>query len=88
MAMKPTSAARKAPVNALSPSVGLIFSSCMSTNGAGNVPSLRELESCFAESTVNQPLISAVPPQILLWIFGAVRRFPPTKIAIGLPILA
>ena len=88
IAKNPIKPARNAPFNALSPSVGLIFSSCIRINGAGNVPSFKESESCLADSVVNDQLISAVPPHILLWIFGAVSRFPPTKIAIGLPIFA
>ena len=88
IAMSPTNPARNAQVKALSPSEGLIFSSCIRINGAGKVHSFKAFDSCFADSVVNEPLISAVPPQILLWILGAVSRFPPTKIAIGLPTLA
>ena len=66
IATKPINPARNAPVNALSPSDGLIFSSCIRINGAGNVPSFKESASCFADSVVNDQLISAVPPQILL----------------------
>lgn len=86
--MNPANPARNAHVNALSPSDGLIFSSCIRIKGAGNVPSFNALESAFADSVVNDPLISAVPQQILLWIFGAVSRLPPTKIAIGLLMFA
>lgn len=88
IATNPINPARNAPFNALSPSDGLIFSSCIRINGAGNVPSFNESESFLADSVVNDPLISAVHPQILLWMFGAVSKFPPTKIAIGLPIFA
>lgn len=86
--INPINPARNAHVNALSPSDGLIFSSCIRINGAGNVHSFNALDNSFADSLVNDPLISAVPQQILLWIFGAVSKFPPTKIAIGCPIFA
>lgn len=66
IAKKPTSPARNAPVKALSPSDGLIFSSCIRINGAGKVHSFNALDNCFADSLVNDPLISAVPPQILV----------------------
>ncbi|MEI7557633.1 MAG: hypothetical protein WCJ45_02025 [bacterium] len=66
IAINPANHANKAPVNALSPSVGLIFSSCIRINGAGKVPSFKASESCLADSVVNDPLISAVPQQILL----------------------
>lgn len=88
MAIIPINPARNAPLKALFPSVGLIFSSCMRINGAGKVPSFNALDNCFAESVVNDPLISAVPQHILLWILGAVSKFPPTKIAIGFPMFA
>ena len=88
IAKKPINHASKAPVNALTQRLGLIFSSCMRINGAGNVHSLSALDNCLALSVVNDPLISAVPQQILLWIFGAVSRFPQTKIAIGFPMFA
>jgi hypothetical protein len=60
----------------------------MRISGAGNAPSLSASESSFALSIVNDPSICALPQHILLWIFGAVSKFPPTKIAIGLPIFA
>jgi len=88
MAMNPINPARNAQLKALSHKLGLIFSSCIKINGAGNVPSLSALDNALADSVVNDQLISAVPPQILLWMFGAVSKFPPTKIAIGFPIFA
>jgi hypothetical protein len=53
----PIPAATNAQVKALVPSVGLIFSSCISTNGAGNAPSLSASTSSLAESGVNHPSI-------------------------------
>jgi hypothetical protein len=66
IAKRPINHAHRAHVNALSPNDGLIFSSCIRINGAGKVPSFNASESCFADSVVNDPLISAVPQQILL----------------------
>ncbi|NTU73990.1 hypothetical protein HGB07_07590 [Candidatus Roizmanbacteria bacterium] len=57
IAMNPANIARNAHVNALSPSVGLIFSSCMRISGAGNAPSLRASDNSFALSIVNDPSI-------------------------------
>ena len=88
IAKKPINHANNAPVNALTHRLGLIFSSCIKIKGAGNVPSFNALDNCLADSVVNDQLISAVPPQILVWIFGAVSRFPPTNIAIGFPTFA
>jgi len=88
IAKNPINHASKAHVNAFTHRLGLIFSSCIKINGAGNVPSFNESDNCFADAVVNDQLISAVPPQILLWMLGAVNKFPPTKIAIGLPIFA
>jgi len=88
IAKNPINHASKDHVNALTPKLGLIFSSCIRINGAGNVHSFNALDNALADSVVNDPLISAVPQHILLWMFGAVSRFPPTKIAIGFPIFA
>lgn len=60
------SPARNAQLNALSHNVGLIFSSCISINGAGNVPSFNALDNAFADSVVNEPSICADHQQILL----------------------
>jgi hypothetical protein len=78
----PTNAAIKAEFKALSHSVGLIFSSCIRTNGAGNAPLFRESTNSFAPSIVKSPSICAVPPQILDWITGDVSIFHHTNIAI------
>jgi hypothetical protein len=66
IATSPSNPARNAHDNALSPSVGLIFSSCIRINGAGNVHSFNAFDNAFADSVVNHPLISAVHPHILV----------------------
>jgi hypothetical protein len=66
IATSPINPARNAHDKALSPSVGLIFSSCIRINGAGNVHSFSALDNSFADSAVNHPFISAVPPHIFV----------------------
>jgi len=57
IAIIPINPARKAPFNALSHKLGLIFSSCIKINGAGNVPSFNALDNSLADSVVNDPSI-------------------------------
>lgn len=53
----PINPAHNAHANALSQRLGLIFSSCIKINGAGNVPSFNALDNAFADSVVNDPSI-------------------------------
>lgn len=83
----PTNAATRAPFNAFTHNVGLIFSSCININGAGNAHSFNESTSSFADCGVKLPSICALHQHIFDWIVGAVSNFPPINIAICFPIL-
>lgn len=61
----PTSPAIIAPRRAVSPSVALIFSSCLIRRGAGSAHSFNDSTRALADSPSNCQSICAVPAHIL-----------------------
>jgi hypothetical protein len=57
IAINHAKAAHKAPFNELSQRVGLIFSSCINTKGAGKAQSFNASANSLALSAVNEPSI-------------------------------